>query len=211
VSTVLKLENVSKSFRDDHRGRHTVLSGVSLRVDAGEIVWLRGDSGSGKSTVLNIAGLLSTPDAGSVWVDGRDFPVQLRKSPLGQGPAGLEWSFKAATCCPSSQRWKMFFWRPAGDLRGTSSCRNWTGSDLRQWLIERRRSCPAASNNALHSAVLFSTGLPCSSRMNRLQGLIQRTPNSSSKLCELVLQTAAVFWSRRMTRFLSKSLIVNSQ
>jgi len=73
VSTVLKLENVSKSFRDDHRGRHTVLSGVSLRVDAGEIVWLRGDSGSGKSTVLNIAGLLSTPDAGSVWVDGRDF------------------------------------------------------------------------------------------------------------------------------------------
>ncbi|MFH5878817.1 ABC transporter ATP-binding protein [Arthrobacter sp. NA-172] len=45
---------------------------ASLAVEAGEIVWLRGESGSGKSTILNISGLLSTPDAGKVWINGDD-------------------------------------------------------------------------------------------------------------------------------------------
>ncbi len=72
MTSVLRLENITKSFADERGNRQLVLPGVSLNVEAGEIVWLRGESGSGKSTILNISGLLSTPDAGRVWIDGDD-------------------------------------------------------------------------------------------------------------------------------------------
>ena len=72
MTSVLHLEDVAKSFADERGTRQSVLSGISLNVQAGEIVWLRGESGSGKSTILNIAGLLSTPDAGKVWINGDD-------------------------------------------------------------------------------------------------------------------------------------------
>jgi ABC-type lipoprotein export system ATPase subunit len=49
-----------------------VLEGANLIVREGEVVWLRGMSGSGKTTALNIAGLLTTPDAGDVYVAGRE-------------------------------------------------------------------------------------------------------------------------------------------
>lgn len=72
MTSVLRLESIAKSFADERGKRQSVLPGVSLAVDAGEIVWLRGESGSGKSTILNISGLLSTPDAGKVWINGDD-------------------------------------------------------------------------------------------------------------------------------------------
>lgn len=72
MSPVLVLDKISKSFADERGRRNAVLAGVSLNVNAGEIVWLRGASGSGKSTILNIAGLLSTPDTGKVWINGED-------------------------------------------------------------------------------------------------------------------------------------------
>ncbi len=72
MTSVLRLEDIAKSFADERGTRQLVLSGVSLNVQAGEIVWLRGESGSGKSTILNIAGLLSTADAVKVWINGND-------------------------------------------------------------------------------------------------------------------------------------------
>lgn len=72
MTSVLRLENIAKSFADERGNRQIVLPGISLNVEAGEIVWLRGESGSGKSTILNISGLLSTPDAGKVWINGDD-------------------------------------------------------------------------------------------------------------------------------------------
>ncbi|WP_394941204.1 ABC transporter ATP-binding protein [Psychromicrobium sp. YIM B11713] len=70
--SILSLKEISKRYKDETRRSERVLSHFNLEVERGEIVWLRGSSGSGKSTVLNIAGLLSTPDGGSRKIDGVD-------------------------------------------------------------------------------------------------------------------------------------------
>jgi putative ABC transport system ATP-binding protein len=62
---VLKLTGVSKRF-----GARTVLDGVSLEVAAGEYVAVLGDSGIGKSTLLNVIAGLEPVDAGTVEFDG---------------------------------------------------------------------------------------------------------------------------------------------
>lgn len=55
-------------------GDRVVLDGFDLRVEPGETVALTGASGSGKSTVLNLIGLLDAPDAGEVRVLGAAAP-----------------------------------------------------------------------------------------------------------------------------------------
>ena len=50
--------------------RSRSLRGLSLAVEAGEIVALVGPSGAGKSTLLHVAGLLERPDGGEVIVNG---------------------------------------------------------------------------------------------------------------------------------------------
>ncbi len=48
------------------------LQGLDLTVGRGELTALIGNSGSGKSTFLNIIGGLDRPSAGSLWVDGKN-------------------------------------------------------------------------------------------------------------------------------------------
>lgn len=48
-----------------------VLQDVSVEVERGELVAVIGASGSGKSTMMHVLGLLDRPDAGSVWLDGQ--------------------------------------------------------------------------------------------------------------------------------------------
>ncbi|MFC0408177.1 ABC transporter ATP-binding protein [Roseomonas elaeocarpi] len=66
----LRLEKVERRFRTE-AGELPVLRGVDLSLHAGEIVALVAPSGTGKSTLLHLAGLLERPDAGEVYVDGR--------------------------------------------------------------------------------------------------------------------------------------------
>jgi putative ABC transport system ATP-binding protein len=61
----LQLQSVSKSFHDGESELH-VLNDVSLELAAGESLALLGASGNGKSTLLNIAAGLETPDSGNV-------------------------------------------------------------------------------------------------------------------------------------------------
>ena len=62
---IIKASDIHKSF-----GQLEVLKGIDLEVEKGEIVAIVGASGAGKSTLLQILGTLSTPDSGSLEIDG---------------------------------------------------------------------------------------------------------------------------------------------
>lgn len=62
---MLELVNLSKSY-----GGRTVLAALSHRFEPGEFVAVMGESGVGKSTLLNLIAGLDTPDGGEVIVDG---------------------------------------------------------------------------------------------------------------------------------------------
>jgi len=68
---MLQMEQIRKVYRTDLVETHA-LRDMSITVDEGEFVALTGSSGSGKTTFLNIAGLLETFDSGSYLLDGRD-------------------------------------------------------------------------------------------------------------------------------------------
>ena len=66
----LSLRGITKTFGD-----HTVLDGVSLDIEQGQVVSLIGPSGSGKSTLLRCINLLEPVDDGAVFLDGEDISV----------------------------------------------------------------------------------------------------------------------------------------
>ena len=70
---VISLRGVRKTYR---LGAHVIpaLQGVDLEVQRGELLALTGPSGSGKSTILNLCGLIDTPDEGHIALSGT--PVQ---------------------------------------------------------------------------------------------------------------------------------------
>ncbi|MEO8242090.1 MAG: ABC transporter ATP-binding protein [bacterium] len=72
MSDTLVLDGIEKVFSRGLPGEVVVLRGATLTVARGEVVALVAPSGAGKSTLLHIAGLLDTPDAGRVVLEGRD-------------------------------------------------------------------------------------------------------------------------------------------
>jgi len=71
MSEPLVLQGVSRAYRSGD-SELQVLQDADLTLHGGEIVALVAPSGTGKSTLLHLAGLLERPDAGVVLVDGRD-------------------------------------------------------------------------------------------------------------------------------------------
>ncbi|THD75797.1 ABC transporter ATP-binding protein [Thalassobius vesicularis] len=69
---VLQLTGVAKTYNKGLPNAVQVLQAIDLTVQPGEIVALVAPSGAGKSTLLHIAGLLDTPDAGSVRICGAE-------------------------------------------------------------------------------------------------------------------------------------------
>lgn len=74
----VELRNVIKQF-----DTHTVLNGVSLSVEPGEVVTILGPSGSGKSTLIRLINQLESLSGGEIFID--DKPIsQLRGAALRQ-------------------------------------------------------------------------------------------------------------------------------
>lgn len=69
---VLRLSGVEKIYNRGQTSEVRVLNGVDLTLARGEMVALVAPSGAGKSTLLHIAGLLDTPDSGTVEIAGTD-------------------------------------------------------------------------------------------------------------------------------------------
>lgn len=71
MSALLELEDIRRSYPSGE-GQVEVLKGITLSIEAGEMVAIIGASGSGKSTLMNILGCLDTPSAGRYRVAGVD-------------------------------------------------------------------------------------------------------------------------------------------
>lgn len=63
---IIELKNINKFYGD-----HKILSDFSLSIDKGEMVAITGPSGYGKSTILNIIGLLENFDSGEYIIDNK--------------------------------------------------------------------------------------------------------------------------------------------
>ena len=72
MSEMLELQGIEKGYNRGKPSEVLVLRGASLTVAKGEVVALVAPSGAGKSTLLHIAGLLDTPDTGTVRLGGRE-------------------------------------------------------------------------------------------------------------------------------------------
>ena len=71
MQAVLELENIKKSFSQANQ-KIEVLKGANLKIKKGQMASLIGPSGSGKTTILQIAGLLDTPNSGKILINGID-------------------------------------------------------------------------------------------------------------------------------------------
>ncbi len=69
---LLEVTDLRKSYRRPDGTVHTVVNIPRFALEAGEQLALRGESGSGKTTFLNVVAGIIRPDAGEVWLDGRN-------------------------------------------------------------------------------------------------------------------------------------------
>jgi lipoprotein-releasing system ATP-binding protein len=70
MSAILRSENLTRTLPGEVPV--TLVDGISLEIERGEFICIMGPSGSGKSSLLYLLGLLDVPSQGRVWLDGED-------------------------------------------------------------------------------------------------------------------------------------------
>ena len=70
--SLIKLEDITKSYYLANKEEIQVLKGINLDIKEGEFVALMGESGGGKTTLLNVIGLLHYPTSGKYFIQGED-------------------------------------------------------------------------------------------------------------------------------------------
>ena len=71
MNSILKTENLSKEYALP-KGTLRVFEGIDFEVERGDLVAIMGVSGVGKTTLLNLLGLLDKPTEGKIYLDGDD-------------------------------------------------------------------------------------------------------------------------------------------
>ncbi|MBR0139706.1 MAG: ABC transporter ATP-binding protein [Firmicutes bacterium] len=72
MAHLVELKDIYKIYSEGLESEVRALDGVSLTVDRGEFVAVVGQSGSGKSTMMNVLGCLDIPTYGTYYLDGSD-------------------------------------------------------------------------------------------------------------------------------------------
>ncbi len=94
MTALLELNDIRRSYPSGD-GPVEVLKGISLRVEAGEMVAIVGASGSGKSTLMNILGCLDKPTSGTYRVAGTDVSTTGRRR-AGEAASRAFWLYLSA-------------------------------------------------------------------------------------------------------------------
>ena len=81
----LTFDKISKIYGNEkkHEAQIVALKDATFNIKKGELVFILGPSGAGKTTVLNILGGMDTATTGQVWVDGRDIAKYNQKQLTG--------------------------------------------------------------------------------------------------------------------------------
>ena len=88
----IEIEKVSKSYTKSYKKEHVVLKDITFQIDEGDFVIILGESGCGKTTLLNMLAGFEKPTSGKVFVDGKEiFGVHPSRSMLFQQPALIPW------------------------------------------------------------------------------------------------------------------------
>ena len=72
MANLIELKNIFKIYGEGLESEVRALDGVSLTIQRGEFVAIVGQSGSGKSTMMNVLGCLDIPTRGDYLLDGTD-------------------------------------------------------------------------------------------------------------------------------------------
>jgi predicted ABC-type transport system involved in lysophospholipase L1 biosynthesis ATPase subunit len=100
---VLSIRGLAKGFSGPRP--RTVLAGIDLDLAAGEYIAVRGESGIGKSTLLNLIAGLDRADAGSIAFDGVELTHgSTTTRSLRSGAGGWASSSRRSTFCLTSRR-----------------------------------------------------------------------------------------------------------
>ncbi len=71
---MIKIEHLSKKFHDN-----VVLEDINLEINTGDVVGIIGPSGTGKSTLLRCINRLELPEAGVIYMDGKEIAISRKK------------------------------------------------------------------------------------------------------------------------------------
>jgi putative ABC transport system ATP-binding protein len=69
---VLQLKNVHKVFNEGRPDERVALANIDLELKSGDFVTVIGSNGAGKSTLMNVIAGVLAPDAGEIWIDGKE-------------------------------------------------------------------------------------------------------------------------------------------
>lgn len=74
---IIQISNVSKKY-----GKQEILSNINLNINKGEMIAILGESGKGKTTLLNIIGLITKKDKGDIYLFDKKNPSINSKSSM---------------------------------------------------------------------------------------------------------------------------------